>query len=72
MAKRTARDGSGIGRMSRIFAGVLGDSDLGGELGWFELADSEGTWHAATARIDEASVVVTSVAVTRPQAVRYG
>ena len=40
-------------------------------LNWFELADAQGTWHSAQARIDGNTVIVSSETVSRPVAVRY-
>jgi sialate O-acetylesterase len=37
----------------------------------FEVADSNGVWHPATARIQGTTVVVTSEAVAQPKAARY-
>jgi sialate O-acetylesterase len=37
----------------------------------FEVADREGCWHPATARIEGATVIVASDAVARPVAARY-
>jgi sialate O-acetylesterase len=43
----------------------------GGELRGFEIADKEGKWSSATARIDGETVVVSSSAVKSPTAARY-
>jgi sialate O-acetylesterase len=44
----------------------------GGELTGFEVADADGKFVSATAKIDGNTVVVTSDAVTEPKFVRYG
>jgi sialate O-acetylesterase len=42
-----------------------------GHLAGFEVADSEGNWHAATANIDGNQVVIASKDVEKPSAARY-
>lgn len=43
----------------------------GGEVEWFELADDNGNWHPAAARIHGNVVRVKSAGIKRPVAVRY-
>tara|TARA_Y100001934_G_C12331195_1_gene765178 strand:+ start:548 stop:2062 length:1515 start_codon:yes stop_codon:yes gene_type:complete len=51
--------------------GVLSARETSGALDWFELADGQGNWHDATARIEGMEVIVSSPLVTNPMAVRY-
>ena len=44
----------------------------GKPLTWFELAGEDKVWHEATAEIDGNAVVVSSPAVPKPVAVRFG
>jgi sialate O-acetylesterase len=41
------------------------------ELGWLSIQDAQGEWHWADGRIDGSKLIVTSVDVSRPAAVRY-
>jgi len=52
-------DGTGGGLVSR------------GDLAGFEIADTAGTWHPATARIEGDAVVVRAADVPKPAGVRY-
>jgi sialate O-acetylesterase len=65
-----ARDGKAVLTFDQVAGGLKSNDGKG--LTWFEVAGADGRFFAAEAKIDGATVVVSSPYVAKPDAVRFG